>query len=151
MYTYRDYFPRRILRECGVSPDKPLADSLSARFAGKDRLGEIKKSMSEVYSVFARAASEKGDLPEKWLQEARIDQRILSAFFDMDVLQERDREAFADGFRLGETGERRERTAAREEREERVAIEVPETEEKEVADLSPKADDAAVLPRGKTL
>lgn len=148
MYTYRDYFPRRILRECGVSPDKPLVDSLSARFAGKDRLGEIKKSMSEVYSVFVRAASEKGDLPEKWLQEARIEQRILSAFFDMDVLQERDRETVADGFHLSETGERKERTAAR---EERVAIEVPETEEKEVADLSPKADDPAVMPRGKTL
>lgn len=155
MYTYKDYFPRRILRECGISPEMTFGTAALKATSEESRVGEIKKSMSEVYSVFSSAVNKNG-LGAKWLTDANIDRRILSAFYDMDVLQEKDRAAFPEGYKIGEnTAENSiENTIdlAAQEESDRVAIEVLETEDKEETELSPKADDmAAEAERSKSL
>lgn len=143
MYRYRDYFPRRILRQCGVSPDKALAEAQDSRFAGKDRQEEIGKSMARIREEFRRAlAGKSGPVPT--LEELEIDRRILSAFYDMDILQERDRAAFPSDYKIGSPA--RDGAVA----EERVSIEVPESDEPR-EEISPKADGADEPQRGRTL
>lgn len=154
MYTYRDYFPRRILRECGVSPDKPLNVSVTTSQTKADRVGDIKKSMHEVYSTFEKASKQKADISKGWIEKADIDRRILSAFYDMDILQEADREIFPEGYKI--SNEILEKAVAEKNmtgsaKEERLAIEVPETEDKNRADMSPKEQDAPIVQMDKTL
>ncbi|MGN0822970.1 MAG: hypothetical protein ACI4NG_04285 [Candidatus Gallimonas sp.] len=146
MYRYRDYFPRRILRQCGVSPDGAMRLPDQARCTEANRHDEIRRCMSEIYSEFLRGATEQNGRGATLPDHLELDRRILSAFYDMDILQERDRSAFPDDYRIGRSVDAAQSAC----REERVRIEVAESEEPQ-AETSPKAEEASAPQRGKTL
>ena len=145
MYKYRDYFPRSVLSQCGVSPDRALDLSGGGELSAQRRQAEVLKAMAEIYSVFLHGAVQKvGQNAPALLDGLRLDERILSAFYDADVLQESDRTVFPEDYRIGKSFSGRVETA-----EERISIEVPESEDLH-AEPSQKIEESAPQ-RGKTL
>lgn len=145
MYKYRDYFPRSVLSQCGVSPDRALELPGGNALSAQSRQSEVQKAMAEIYSVFLHGAMQKfGQNAPALLDGLRLDERILSAFYDADVLQECDRTVFPEDYRIGKSFSGRVETA-----EERISIEVPESEDLH-AEPSQKIEESAPQ-RGKTL
>ncbi len=145
MYKYRDYFPRSVLSQCGVSPDRALDLSGGGELSAQRRQAEVLKAMAEIYSVFLRGAVQKvGQNAPALLDGLRLDERILSAFYDADVLKESDRRDFPEDYRIEKNSLSREQTA-----EERMSISVPESEDLH-AESSQKVQESAPQ-RGKTL
>lgn len=145
MYKYRDYFPRSVLSQCGVSPDRALELPGGNALSAQSRQSEVQKAMAEIYSVFLHGAMQKfGQNAPALLDGLRLDERILSAFYDADVLKESDRRDFPEDYRIEKNSLSREQTA-----EERVSISVPESEDLH-AESSQKVQESAPQ-RGKTL
>lgn len=146
MYFYRDYFPRSVLNKCGVSPDLALKLPDAAALPAEKRRAEVGKGMAEIYSVFLRGAAEKvGQNVPSFLDGLRLDERIVSALYDADVLQECDRAVFPENYRIEKDLSGRENVA-----EERISIEVPESEDLQ-SDVSQKIEEPEPPQRGKTL
>ena len=145
MYKYRDYFSRSVLNKCGVSPDRALELPGGNALSAQSRQSEVQKAMAEIYSVFLHGAMQKfGQNAPALLDGLRLDERILSAFYDADVLKESDRRDFPEDYRIEKNSLSREQTA-----EERVSISVPESEDLH-AESSQKVQESAPQ-RGKSL
>lgn len=154
MYRYRDYFPRSVLKQCGVSPDLALKLPDAAALPAEKRRAEVEKGMAEIYSVFLRGATEKvGQNAPSLLDGLRLDERIVSAFYDADVLKEGDRAIFPENYPIDKSlsgREEAEQKTVAESEEERIGIEVPESEDVQ-AESSQKVEEVAPPQRGKTL
>ena len=146
MHRYRDYFPRSVLNKCGISPELKLDLSGGGVSAAERRQAEAFKAMKEIYSVFYKGAAEKvGQNASSLLDSLRLDERIVSAFYDADVLQESDKTVFPDNFRIDKG-----MSANADVEDERINIEVPESEDYH-AQRSEKVEEVSAPHRGKTL
>lgn len=125
MYRYCDYFPRRILYRCGISPETELSVREAAGYRGEDRHGRIGGDMKQIYAHILDAMEAKGMKdPAKAAGEMEIGRRIVSAFYDMGILTEQDRERYpVDGGQALFSGERARERLSIEELSERARIE----------------------------
>ena len=95
MVTYGDYFSRRILNYCGVSPNKTLLNKEENAYTGMQRTENLRSTMSEIYQTLYRGYSEKNVSAMKAkFEDFQIERKIVSAFYDLGVLNNAERDYF---------------------------------------------------------
>lgn len=99
MLKYGDYFSRKTLNYCGISPDASLSIKGEDGYIGKNRHDNIRADMSEIYQSFYTAISGKSTTsPRAELEKLRVEGRIVSAFYDAGVLTGEERDFFKANF-----------------------------------------------------
>ena len=95
MVTYGDYFSRRILNYCGVSPNKTLLNKEENAYTGMQRTEKLRSTMSEIYQTLYRGYSEKNvsEMKAKF-EDFQIERKIVSAFYDSGILSNAERDYF---------------------------------------------------------
>lgn len=95
MVTYGDYFPRKVLYNCGVSPDRKLFENGEMAYTGMQRIEKIHSDMSEIYQTLYRGHTEKNAGESKVnFADYQVERRIVSAFYDSGVLSNAERDYF---------------------------------------------------------
>ena len=95
MVTYGDYFSRRILNNCSVSPDKTLFNKEENAYEGLERTENIRSKMSEIYQTLYRGYAEKSVRNTKEnFDDFQIERKIVSAFYDSGILSNAERDYF---------------------------------------------------------
>ena len=95
MVTYGDYFSRRVLHNCGVSPNKILLNKEENTHTGMQRTENIRLKMSEIYQNLYRGYAEKkpSDINENF-NDFQIERKIVNAFYDSGILSNAERDYF---------------------------------------------------------
>ena len=95
MVKYGDYFSRKVLYHCGVSPDKALFQNGETAYTGTERIAKIRSDMSEIYQTLSLGYASKND-PSKQgeFEDLHVESKIVSAFYDAGVLDKAEREYF---------------------------------------------------------
>lgn len=95
MVTYGDYFSRRVLHNCGVSPNKTMLDKEDSAYKDMQRTDNIRSKMSEIYQTLYHGYAEKNVAATKEnFDELQIERKIVSAFYDSGVLSNAERDYF---------------------------------------------------------
>jgi hypothetical protein len=95
MVTYGDYFPRRVLHYCGVSPDQKLFKNDEMAYTGSQRTDKIRSEIAEIYQTLYRGHTEnnvgkaKGDFAD-----FQVERRVVSALYDSGILSAAERDYF---------------------------------------------------------
>lgn len=95
MVTYGDYFSRKVLHQCGVSPNETLFNKEENTYAGMQRTENLRLKMSEIYQTLYRGYTEKNTstLKENF-EDFQVNRKIVSAFYDSGVLSNEERDYF---------------------------------------------------------
>lgn len=111
MLKYGDYFSRKTLYQCGISPDAALAIKGEAAYLGSSRKQLISADMKGIYQSFATALAGKGgNSIGNEIKRLGIENRIVNAFYDSGVLDAGERDYFKSNPSLfAEAGAERER------------------------------------------
>lgn len=110
MLKYGDYFSRKTLYQCGISPDAALAIKGEDAYLGNGRKQQISADMRGIYKSFATALAGKGGSVEQEIKRLGIENRIVNAFYDSGVLDAGERDYFKSNPSLfAEAGAERER------------------------------------------
>ena len=95
MVTYGDYFSRKVLHNCDVSPDKTLLNNDETAYVGSQRTENIRSKMSEIYQTLYSGYTQKNTLAMKEsFDDLQIERKIVSAFYDSGVLSNAERDYF---------------------------------------------------------
>lgn len=95
MVTYGDYFSRKVLHNCDVSPDKTLLNNDETAYVGSQRTENIRSKMSEIYQTLYSGYTQKNTLAMKEsFDDLQIERKIVSAFYDSGVLSNTERDYF---------------------------------------------------------
>ena len=95
MVTYGDYFSRKVLHNCGVSPDKTLFDKEESTHTGMQRTENIRSKMSEIYQNLYRGyATRNASAQKEDFDSFQIDRKIVAAFYDSGILNNAERDYF---------------------------------------------------------
>ena len=105
MVTYGDYFSRRVLHDCGVSPDKALFEKDGKSYIGGQRTDKIRSDMSEIYQTLYRGYTERQTAQRENFADLQAERKIVAAFYDSGILSKSEREYFQSQS-LQETNER---------------------------------------------
>ena len=106
MIQYKDYFSRRELFYLGIDSEKEI-EGLSKNYDGTNRNNEIEKEMKDIYR-FIKASQEKLLLNENAMITSKdillnqVSKRIISAFYDVGILDDLDLERFPLDYKLDE-------------------------------------------------
>lgn len=94
MVTYGDYFSRRVLHDCGVSPDKALFEKDGKSYIGGQRMDKIRSDMSEIYQTLYRGYTERQTAQRENFADLQAERKIVAAFYDSGILSKSEREYF---------------------------------------------------------
>jgi hypothetical protein len=95
MVTYGDYFSRKVLHSCGISPDQTLLNKEDNAHTGMQRTENIRSEMSNIYQTLYRGYTEKNASAEKErFDDFQIERKIVSAFYDSGILSNAERDYF---------------------------------------------------------
>jgi UDP-galactopyranose mutase len=95
MVTYGDYFSRKVLHQCGVSPSETLLNKEESTYAGMRRTENIRLKMSEIYQTLYRGYAEKNmSTMKEVFDDLKIGRKIVSAFYDSGILNNAERDYF---------------------------------------------------------
>lgn len=95
MVKYGDYFSRKVLYYCGVSPDKIMFSKDSKNYMGMQRTEQLRSDMSDIYQTLYRGHSEKNSNPSKTeFDSLNLERKIVTAFYDSGVLTNAERDYF---------------------------------------------------------
>jgi hypothetical protein len=94
MVTYGDYFSRKMLHQCGVSPTETLFHKEENANTGTQRIENIRLKMSEIYQTLYRGYTEKKAAAKESFDNFRIESKIVSAFYDSGILSNAERDYF---------------------------------------------------------
>jgi hypothetical protein len=106
MIQYKDYFSRRELFYLGIDSEKEI-EELSKNYNGEKRNDDIESEMKNIYR-FIKASQEKLLLNEpamitsKNILHNQVSKRIISAFYDVGILDDLDLERFPLDYKLDE-------------------------------------------------
>ena len=106
MIQYKDYFSRRELFYLGIDSEKDI-EALSKNYNGEKRNDDIEIEMKNIYR-FIKASQEKLLLNEqamitsKNILQNQASKRIISAFYDVGILDDLDLERFPLDYKLDE-------------------------------------------------
>lgn len=95
MVTYGDYFPKRVLHYCGVSPEQALFKNEGMTYTGAQRTEKIRSEIAEIYQTLYRGHTEKnvGETKSDFA-DFQVERRIVSALYDSGVLSNAERDYF---------------------------------------------------------
>jgi hypothetical protein len=94
MVTYGDYFPRRVLHYCGISPNQQLFKNEEMTYAGAQRTDKIRSEMAEIYQTLYRGHTENMDEKKSNFADFQVERRIVSALYDSGILNNAERDYF---------------------------------------------------------
>lgn len=106
MIQYKDYFSRRELFYLGIDSEKEI-EALSKKYNGDKRNDDIDLEMKSMYR-FIKASQEKLLLNENAMITSKdillnqVSKRIISAFYDVGILDDLDLERFPLDYKLDE-------------------------------------------------
>lgn len=95
MVTYGDYFSRRMLYHCGISPNTTLLKNEESTDTGMQRMENIRSQMSEIYQTLYRGYAEKNvSTAKENFDDFHIERKIVAAFYDSGILNTAERDYF---------------------------------------------------------
>lgn len=95
MVTYGDYFSRKMLYTCGVSPSEILFNKDENPHTGMERTENIRLRMSEIYQNLYRGYAEKNPSAVKEdFDGLGVERRIVASFYDSGILSNAERDYF---------------------------------------------------------
>lgn len=95
MITYGDYFSRRVLYNCGVSPNQALFHKEENNHTGMQRMETLRLTMTEIYQTLYRGYAQKNTAAVKEsFDNLQVERKIVSAFYDSGVLSNAERDYF---------------------------------------------------------
>ena len=95
MVTYGDYFSRKTLHNCGVSPNTTLFEKEENTDTGMQRTENIRSKMLEIYQTLHRGYIEKNASAMKEnFDDFQIERKIVAAFYDSGILNNAERDYF---------------------------------------------------------
>ena len=95
MVTYGDYFSRKTLHTCGVSPSEILFNKDENPYTGMERTENIRLRMSEIYQNLYRGYAEKNPSAVKEdFDGLGVERRIVASFYDSGILSNAERDYF---------------------------------------------------------
>ena len=95
MVTYGDYFSRKVLYHCGVSPNENLFKKEESTDTGTSRTENIRLKMQEIYQNLYRGYEQKNVSPTRGnFEDFQIERKIVAAFYDSGILTNSEREYF---------------------------------------------------------
>ena len=95
MVTYGDYFSRKTLHTCGVSPSEILFNKDETPYTGMGRTENIRLRMSEIYQNLYRGYAEKNPSAVKEdFDGLGVERRIVASFYDSGILSNAERDYF---------------------------------------------------------
>ena len=95
MVTYGDYFSRKMLYTCGVSPSEILFNKDENPHTGMGRTENIRLRMSEIYQNLYRGYAEKNPSAVKEdFDGLGVERRIVASFYDSGILSNAERDYF---------------------------------------------------------
>ena len=95
MVTYGDYFSRKVLYNCGISPDRKMFEKEGTTYTGMQRTERIRSDISEIYQTLYRGHTEKnaGKAKEDFAN-FQLEKKIVAAFYDSGNLSNTERDYF---------------------------------------------------------
>ena len=106
MIQYKDYFSRRELFYLGIDSEKEI-EALSRKYNGEKRNDDIEFEMKSIYR-FIKSSQEKlllndnAMITSKNILANQVSKRIISAFYDVGILEDVDLERFPLDYKLDE-------------------------------------------------
>jgi hypothetical protein len=95
MVTYGDYFSRRVLHDCGVSPNAILFNKGESPHTGMQRMENIRLEMSGIYQTLRRGYTEKNiSAAKEAFDKLHVERKIVAAFYDSGMLSNAERDYF---------------------------------------------------------
>ena len=95
MVTYGDYFSRKTLHYCGVSPDTKLFENEGTTYAGMQRMEKLRSEMSDIYQTLYRGHTKNGAGQSNVnFADFQVERKIVAAFYDAGVLNNAERDYF---------------------------------------------------------
>ena len=95
MVTYGDYFSKKVLHSCGVSPDRVLLKKEEMPYTGTQRMQKIRSEMSEIYqTLYSGHMQKNGENKNAELASFGLERKIVAAFYDSGVLSNTERDYF---------------------------------------------------------
>lgn len=95
MVTYGDYFSRKTLHACGISPTLDMNIKTETGYTGMRRMENLRADMSEIYQTFLAGLTKKNaQSPTEELARLNVERKIVCAFYDTGVLTNAERDYF---------------------------------------------------------
>lgn len=95
MVRYGDYFSRKTLHYCGVSPEQKMFEYNEMAYTGTQRMEKIRSDMLEIYQTLYRGHTEKnGENPKVDFTDLQVERKILAALYDSGIINNTEREYF---------------------------------------------------------
>ena len=95
MVTYGDYFSRKVLYHCGVSPNENLFKKEESTDTGTSRTENIRLKMQEIYQNLYRGYEQKNVSQARGnFEDFQIERKIVAAFYDSGILSNSERDYF---------------------------------------------------------
>ena len=93
MVKYGDYFSRKVLHNCGVSPDKAMFSLDAKNYAGVQRTEQLRSDMSNIYQTLYSGYEEKNASMVD-IDKLNLEHKIVTAFYDSGILSNAERDYF---------------------------------------------------------
>lgn len=93
MITYGDYFSRKVLHNCGVSPNQVLLNKEDGSHTGIQRTENLRSEMSKIYQTLYFGYAQQNGSKESF-DGLQIERKIVSAFYDSGILSNAERDYF---------------------------------------------------------
>lgn len=95
MVTYGDYFPRRVLYNCGIPPEQKLFKNEEMTYTGAQRTEKIRLEIAEIYQTLYRGHTQNNAGKTKGeFADFQVERRIVSALYDSGILSNAERDYF---------------------------------------------------------
>ena len=95
MITYGDYFSRRTLYQCGVSPDETILKNDETAYTGTQRTEKIRVEMSGIYQTLYRGYTNNSARNANGsFADLQVERKIVAAFYDSGILNNAERDYF---------------------------------------------------------
>ena len=97
MVRYGDYFSRKTLHYCGVSPEQKMFENNEMAYTGTQRMEKIRSEISEIYQTLYRGHIERNaGNPKVDFTDLQVERKIVAALYDSGIINSTEREYFRD-------------------------------------------------------
>ena len=95
MVTYEDYFSRKTLYNCGISPNEKMFKNDERAYTGMQRTEKIRAEMSGIYQTLYRGYTKNSAVKGGGnFSDLHVERGIVSAFYDSGILNNAERDYF---------------------------------------------------------
>lgn len=95
MVKYGDYFSRKTLHYCGVSPEEKLFKKDEMIYTGTQRMEKIRLNISKIYQTLYRGYTENSASQSTMdFSDLQMERKIITAFYDSGMLNNAERDYF---------------------------------------------------------